>query len=693
MCYRQSVHFLVGTEYLVGRKNCSILIEDDQSISRAHATLSVSHPPTNLGQPDKIPVLAVKDCSKYGTFINGEKMESASSRNVKSGDKVTFGVYNSKFRVIYEPLVACSSCLNNSEKATLNQALQLLGGHIVNNWTEKCTHLVMTSIKVTIKTVCALICCKPMVKPEYFSELIKAIQKKQALPALSSFIPILDEPSLQADSLDLSENEERKYIFKDKVFLFLTSKQYKKLSPAVHFAGGKAKLVTRGQDEQCLLESPNVCVIDVGTTESQMSESLSQSWITGAMNTLQSKGLRAIPESEIGLAVIYTSTKTYCNPQQRAANTNETEKAARSFIVESTLSSSMAVNETLLPATTFNTTAYVTNTEPQDQTVNGDREDDESQPSIAKLSRVEADVSQDTNFLKDIFFTKHKDKNKPSSIDEGLNLDTEHNVSTEKFSVLSKRPNGNTEASMISSVKDSLGKRKQPGDEVVDESDLENNEDIADQMEHNSPNPEDSVMAKKRRVESGGHFEGDLKPQKEGNKAEPSQQSVRNIKTEPAIKQEPLSPCEDRKVAVEANVKQSIYFKKWLLITRRLFQPTQMLLQPKDENDDGLPNRLLLSEFRSLIVSRPTKDSDHTVTTNHKNGPNFKKFRKIAFPGAGSMPRIIGGSDLIAHDKKKNSELEQWLRQEMEEQTRQAKEQSLAEDLFRYNPKTAKRRR
>lgn len=37
---------LVGTEYVVGRKNCAFLIQDDQSISRSHAVLTVSRPET-----------------------------------------------------------------------------------------------------------------------------------------------------------------------------------------------------------------------------------------------------------------------------------------------------------------------------------------------------------------------------------------------------------------------------------------------------------------------------------------------------------------------------------------------------------------------------------------------------------------------------------------------------------------------
>ncbi|XP_018431775.1 PREDICTED: nibrin [Nanorana parkeri] len=760
----QLYYFLSGTDYVVGRKNCSILIEDDQSISRSHASFSVSHPLSSLGHPDVIPVLSLKESSKYGTFVNGERMENAISRNLNSGDKITFGVYNSKFRVMYESLVTCSSCLSSSEKSSLNQAMQLLGGHIVNNWTEKSTHLVMTSVKVTIKTICALICCKSIVTPEYFSEMIKAIKEKQALPALTSFIPIIDEPSLQTDSLDFSENGKRKTIFKDKLFLFLTAKQHKKLSQTICFGGGKARLLAGELDDTHLLENPNTCVINVGTSESQLSESQIPTWVTSIMNILESKGLRAIPEAEIGLAVIYMSTEIYCNPQQRAGNRNEKEKSARSNIVGSSFSSSMAVNETVLPVATFNTTAYVADTEPADKTHNWmdisgarevketpksshstksgmcvdrdlksssngdcrttlfqevskptekksqlllsiekpashkektsqemvpskmpdyfqptakkrDREVDEGEQSTAKTSRVETGVSLGSNAAENIFSLPVTDS-EMLSLDD-VDLDKELNVvPKEKPDLSNTRPKGNNEASTSIVEKDASMKRKQPDneDDVVEESDLENDE-ISDQVKQKVPKSH-SVLVKRQRLDSEGDSGEDLKPglPARGNRTtlwiqQAAQQSEQKVKTEPSIKQEPESLYEDKKTVM-------------------------MTVQPKGENDDNFPSRLLLTEFRTLVVvSRPATYSQYTANAKQGNGPNFKKFRKTAFPGAGSFPHIIGGSDLIAHDKKKNSEIEQWLRQEMEEQTQQAREQSLAEDLFRYNPKNMKKRR
>lgn len=54
-------------------------------------------------------------------------------------------------RVEYEPLVVCSSCLNVSQKSMLNKNILELGGHVANEWKEECTHLVMVSVKVTVK--------------------------------------------------------------------------------------------------------------------------------------------------------------------------------------------------------------------------------------------------------------------------------------------------------------------------------------------------------------------------------------------------------------------------------------------------------------------------------------------------------------------------------------------------------------
>lgn len=44
--------------------------------------------------------ISLKDSSKYGTFVNDEKLEAGSTKSLQTGDSVTFGVFQSKFRFV-----------------------------------------------------------------------------------------------------------------------------------------------------------------------------------------------------------------------------------------------------------------------------------------------------------------------------------------------------------------------------------------------------------------------------------------------------------------------------------------------------------------------------------------------------------------------------------------------------------------
>lgn len=182
--------------------------------------------------------------------------------------------------VDHQKPVVCSSCLDNDGKASLSQALLALGGKLVNSWSQECTHLAMPSVKVTIKvrtrlcifighiifvslcwralvfsnqTISALLCCRPVVKPEFFSELNKAVQQKLPPPkaeryntihlneytsatlnptwslsvlfVVSSFTPDIDEPSLTKEDVNLGVMPVRKQLFTKKTFIFLSAKQ------------------------------------------------------------------------------------------------------------------------------------------------------------------------------------------------------------------------------------------------------------------------------------------------------------------------------------------------------------------------------------------------------------------------------------------------------------------------------------
>ncbi|XP_065441947.1 nibrin isoform X4 [Chrysemys picta bellii] len=749
---------LVGTEYVVGRKNCAILIQDDQSISRSHAVLTVTHPETNLSQALSVPELIIQDTSKYGTFVNGEKVLNGTSRTLKSGDRVNFGVFESKFRVEYEPLIVCSSCLEVSGKTALNQAILQLGGLVVNDWSEECTHLVMISVKVTVKTICALICNRPIIKPEYFVECIRAIQSKQQLPKLESFYPPVDEPAIGPEKLDLSMRHERKIIFRGKTFLFLSAKQHKKLSPAIILGGGEAKLLPERIKETSLLLAPEVCVIDAGLTNSQvpMSDSV-RNWIDSIITVLQSKNLRTIPEAEIGLAVIFISMERYCNPQNQPGIPKQPVSPG-SAILHPTLSQSSTVDESIMPVTTSDR-AYVADTEPEEpcmeisgektektpkmdrrvkmysQNITSVKEtpstsgsvntgtvlprmhrtlvvDQKSQPlSPSKILGVnrnrERASQQESNSIKYYFQAAPK---KRERIEEGetsvpklakmeeksshlssqtqpttslmwkskveqtqkeqFTLDLKTNLSPVDTSLKlaiesSKSEKDKTVTKNVSSEKPASKKRKELGDLVEDAATLElvfGSKELDWEAEMGDCGEEHGTnMQKKRRLETKG----------------------KRIEEENVIQEEANRILQENELGTVPTSKKKIEIKQ---------ESSVLNTDGLQDVSSNLPSRLLLTEFRSLVVSHPRPNSLVAAQINYKQLNNFKKFKKVPYPGAGQLPHIIGGSDLIGHHAKKNSQLEEWLRQEMEEQNRHAREESLADDLFRYDPNVKRRR-
>ncbi|XP_058688097.1 nibrin isoform X2 [Poecile atricapillus] len=717
---------LSGIEYVVGRKNCSILIQDDQSISRSHAVLTVSRPETSPSQSLSVPILTVRDTSKYGTFVNGSKL-NGTSVSLQSGDRINFGVFESKFRVEYEPLVVCSSCLDVAQKNALNQAIQQLGGLVANEWTKECTHLVMVSVKVTVKTICALICARPIIKPEFFSELIRAIQSRQQLPNHESFYPPVDEPSISSENLDLSEHHERKKIFSGKTFVFLTAKQHKKLGPAVVLGGGEVKLMTEGRKEMPLLLSPEVCVVDVVLANSQISGSGSMTdWTDSILTALESKNLRAIPEAEIGLAVIFMSTEKYCNPQKQPASKAVPESSA-SAVEGQAVSQSLAVDETIMPTAADSSTFYIADTEEQTCMEIEDTSQVHRQRKVAfqdtaavkKNSGTSGSVNAGTSIPKGNRTSGFSQRSQPISPSKFSEAGKPHesasrhqsNSITNYFQVSRKRERAEGEETSVSKLA-KLEERSLPFPKCTESttSSVCNSEAKQHQKKNNilDPNPnfaEDmgiklmresvkltSDTADTKTTSSENHVP---KKRKELNYLSEDTEALEIVFGSGGVDWEDQITDHDQEARGNARKKQCLEAKgsriQEVNVNQR--EENKVLNHSKLQDDSSnLPSRLLLTEFRSLVVSHPRQSSRLPGNTSYGGKKNFKTFRKVAYPGAGQLPHIIGGSDLIAHHAKKNSELEDWLRQEMEEQDRHAREESLADDLFRYDPNVKRRR-
>ncbi|NWW41042.1 NBN protein, partial [Panurus biarmicus] len=668
---------LSGVDYVVGRKNCTILIQDDQSISRSHAVLTVSQPETSPSQSLSVPILTVKDTSKYGTFVNGSKL-NGTSVTLQSGDRINFGVFESKFRVEYEPLVVCSSCLDVAQKNALNQAIQQLGGLVVNEWTKECTHLVMVSVKVTVKTICALICARPIIKPEFFSELIRAIQSRQQLPNHESFYPPVDEPSIGSENLDLSEHHERKKIFSGKTFVFLTAKQHKKLGPAVVLGGGEVKLVTEGRKEMPLLLSPEVCVVDVGLTNSQISGSDSMTnWTDSILTVLE----------RCSIVLLYSS-RVISELLQRLGHAAP-ESSPTSAVVGRAISQSLAVDEAVMPTAEDSSTLYIAGTEEQtcmeientSQVHKQRKMAFQDTTAVKKPSGTSGSVNAGTSVPRGnrtSGFSQRSQPGSPSKITEaGKPRESasrlQSNSITNYFQVSRKRERSEEEETSIPKLA-KLEERSLPLPKCTESTTLSicNSEAKQHQKRNNIPDPnpnfaEDMGIKLMRENVKLTSDRADTKITCRENHAPKKRKELDDLSEDPEAleivfesrdmdwedqmadhdqeaqgntrKKRCLEAKESRIQEVNANQREenkvlvihTARYAVWLfthLNASSFFFPhkNHSKLQVDSSN---LPSRLLLTEFRSLVVSHPRQNSRLPGNTSYGAKKNFKIFKKV----------------------------------------------------------------
>ncbi|XP_015910375.1 nibrin isoform X2 [Parasteatoda tepidariorum] len=287
------------------------MITNDPSVSRKHAVLSVKHPEENLGNPLKPSSLFLRDeGSKYGTFKNGVRISI--EVELQDNDVVKFGQFESEYRVCKLPLVVTTSCLDVSGKRTLKKTIHSLGGHFVSEWQPSCSHLVMSEVKVTIKALCCLCSAKPIVKPDYFVDLLNSLTTSSKIICPKQYIPPIGEALIDKDVVSFDINNQRKSLFENKNFFFLDEKQFKKLHLGIVLGGGNASILSSEKVSSDLLSEEGSCVIEPAKEFSQV---IGRETLSDVLSILQSNKLRLIPESDVGLAVAYCSTEKFCNPK------------------------------------------------------------------------------------------------------------------------------------------------------------------------------------------------------------------------------------------------------------------------------------------------------------------------------------------------------------------------------------------
>jgi len=325
---------LPGQTYTIGRTEGDVKCPKDLSVSRSHARINV----LTGGGGDKPEVMLEDVGTKYGTHLNDGilaesqrladndgKVSRALKKPVKlkDNDRIRFGVAYSIFRLKWVKMEVITSMLK--DKKPLDSWLKEIepGSKVQGSWTDNTTHLVMTTISLSVKVVNCLSKGVPIVTPEFFRDYNCSLKSKQKLPQVAAYTPPVSqsdsENQLRGPDISFQINKERKQLFRGKTFVFLNPKQHTDNQIPISLAGGSSILWTEGSSPNTITAN-HIVIQPPGSrnSQSQMTMSSSSLW-TSLSSTLSSKGLVSCPHTHIYLAIVHCSTTTFCNPSRQPA--------------------------------------------------------------------------------------------------------------------------------------------------------------------------------------------------------------------------------------------------------------------------------------------------------------------------------------------------------------------------------------
>ncbi|XP_065087231.1 nibrin isoform X2 [Ochlerotatus camptorhynchus] len=304
-------------KHTVSRSTGELIIQGDPSISRNHAFL----------YPEPGTLKVIDAGSRYGTFINDaieterEQIPKDTPSELKAGDRLRFGKCQSIWTVGKEDFDCITSTITVDGR--LKESLQVLGGKVRDAFQDECTrYLIMKTITTTPKLLMCLIAQVPVVKPEYFDECVKAVERGRMLPNADDFIPEFTEAYVRSEGMTFGRVPSRKMLFQGKTFVFIKPKHMSQYEGIVKLAGGNCVCAQKRKIAKSFFTGQNVIVMHVASDS--MSQTSSQA-VDGLTQIVTNAGRRLIPDVEIGLAILHCSLEKYCNPTHKFTNVLDME--------------------------------------------------------------------------------------------------------------------------------------------------------------------------------------------------------------------------------------------------------------------------------------------------------------------------------------------------------------------------------
>lgn len=264
--------------YKVGRKGCDVIICKDKGVSRIHAEvvvdemISMDHP---LHMKSDLPSrILIRDCSKYGTYINKEKVHKFLNKEtfLKDGDVVSFGTGTAVYRFCFVPLIFFVYC---SESFQVDQLLRdkvsSIGACITYNLSEECTHVLADElVPVKEDLVDAIVSKKPIVLRSWV-ELVAEKRIGLEIPSWSSYIPTM---TVEGVSVKVAASGTRAKCLEGFTCLLESINMYKfkdRLQSLLEVCGAKIVFVeefcSNAKGLDCGQDSHVVCVIPRGSPD------------------------------------------------------------------------------------------------------------------------------------------------------------------------------------------------------------------------------------------------------------------------------------------------------------------------------------------------------------------------------------------------------------------------------------------